>query len=281
MVYRQLAAFAVALLLSVSLPAFAGETNYRLEFDQPKDASTPKVAEEMAKIISKRLEERFKAAGVKDFKVRPQVRTVSVTVGGTTDAAWLNGLATAPGSLEIRPILEGGGPDWRELTDVLAPGVEIRGESARGYLWASTRAPLDRAVARLAMAEEMKIAVAPDVIGWRTVVVGEVLATESDISAATMSLAPTGAYNVSLAFEPSTRARLAAPSSTGLQTWAVILDGEVVSLVPRPGGDARILGIAAPNRLGSDLDGQAYWASSIVGRLAARMPVRLALFKEK
>lgn len=278
---RTLATFvALSIVLFASLPLQAAETTFRLEFTQPKNASSPKVAEEMAEIIARRLRTRFDAAGVKAFTVRPRTRDVLVTVGGTFDPAWLTGIATAPGEFELRPVIEGAGPDWRELTDMLPKGVEIRGESARGHLWSPTRAPLDRVLKRLSMATEMEVVVAPDVLGWRTIVVGEPLATEADVAGATMALAPTGAYNVSVAFEPDARARLAAESSDGLQTWAVILDDEVVSLVPRPVRDTRVLGIAAPDRLGTDLAGQALWASAIVARLAAPMPVRLALFKE-
>jgi hypothetical protein len=275
------AIFAFATLFVLASPAWAGEVHYTVEFEQPKSTSSPKVAEEMASIISKRLRARFKAAGVKHYKISPNTRTVDVIVGGTFDSGWLTALATAPGSLEVRPVLEGGGPDWRELADMLPAEVEIRGDSARGHLWSATRAPLDRVLDRLSTTEGLKLAVAPDVLGWRTIVVGDLLASEADLEGATMAMAPTGAYNVSLAFSPAARARLAAPSSAGLQTWAVILDEEVVALVPRPGNDARLLGIAAPDRLGSDVAGQALWASAIVGRLAAPMPVRLALFKEQ
>jgi hypothetical protein len=239
------------------------------------------VVEEMASIISERLEERLKAAGVKAFNVEPATRTVKVTVGGSFDLGWLTALATAPGSLEVRPVLDGGGPDWREIVEVLPPEVEIRGDSASGYLWSPTRTPLDRVLERLSTADDVRIEVAPDPLGWRTIVVGKLLASEADLEGSTMAMAPTGAFNVSLKFSASTRARLAAPSSSGLQTWAVILDDEVVALIPRPGVDTRAIGISAPDRLGSDLKGQARWASAIVGRLAAPMPVRLALFKEK
>lgn len=273
-----LAASVIALF---ALPAQADETVFKLEFDQPSSPSSAKVAEEMALIIAERLGQRFKAAGVKDFKIRPHTRDLSVTVGGDFDPGWLMGVATAPGALEIRQVVEGGGPDWRSLTDMLPADVEIRGETARGYLWSATRSPLDRVLSRLSMATELKMVVAPDVLGWRTITVGEPLLDETDIARATKSLAPTGTFNVSLALEPKARARLAARTSNGLQTWAVILDDEVVSLVPRLANDSQILGIAAPDRLGTNIGGQSLWASAIVGRLAAPMPVRLALFKEK
>ncbi|RDV36568.1 hypothetical protein DV096_19135 [Bradymonadaceae bacterium TMQ3] len=249
---------------------------------EPDDTRRTRARRLLAEEASKRILTRLKAIGVKDPRaiVTPQ-NHIQVVAPGALSAQVVRGALLAPGKLEIRPVAERS-PHWTELAGQLPEGVEIRQNPGqvspdRVHLWSADFATLHRFTRRLALGET-RVEVFPTREGWRTLDLGEVLATEENLASSELRSSPAGIPFVQIELEPGSAETLrGAASSHTSTTLAVMLDGEVVSLIHRTGGQA--LEIPCPDHLRSHQSRQA-WAAQVAGRLATPIPLTIAELTE-
>jgi len=280
-----LAGAALVVAVLAAAPALAkGRNTYRLVIGSAKshEPLSPAARKKFAKLVATRLEKRLHAAGVKDFNVSVvDGHTLSVEAAGAWDRSWMRAVLTAPGKLELRP-LSPHQPNWLELAGQMPKGVEIRGgQSSPTHVWSASRKTLEKFLARVAFSHG-ELAVYPaNGGGWRSLSLGPPVATRESLTSARAETTSRGTTFVALAFASSVSARLAAASTSEVKQSAVVLDGEVVAVVDDRGlADHRIQLTAPRGAVGSGRDEQKAWAFQIAGRLAAPLPIPIAVLEE-
>lgn len=249
-------------------------------------------AAEMTQLTARRIRTRLKAAGIKDFSVTSaQSRSILVRVRGNTSRQVVAGIVVPRGRMELRPI-EPAGTRWvRALAD-LPVGVELRQKQGsfdanQAYLWSADAEKLHSVLRFLennpsrniiSAGSGLKFTVFPDTGGgWRTLTLSAPIATHDDVASASIRQGKTGESYVQLLFENDLSDALLPNGALtdDAALWAVLLDGEVVSVL---GSRAHHLGsslnITAPEQLGTR-DARQAWAQQVAGRLAAYIPVPL------
>lgn len=249
---------------------------------EPDENQRTRARRLLAEEASERIITRLKAIGVKDPRaiVTPQNR-IQVVAPGALSAQVVRGALLAPGKLEIRPVNEHS-PHWTELAGQLPAGVEIRQNPGqvspdRVHLWSADFTTLHRFTRRLALGET-RVEVFPTRDGWRTLDLGEVLATEDDLASSDLRSSPAGIPFVQIELEAGSAEKIrSATASSASPMLAVMIDGEVVSLIRRTGSQA--LEIPCPDHLRSHQSRQA-WAAQVAGRLATPIPLTIAELTE-
>ncbi len=271
--------------VSVSSPAWAEVrvTVKALEAEATKDgddlspAAAQKAAKSrvlkrraMAKEAAARLNERLKAAGFRHGTAQPLQRAGEVLVvvyDRDATQEWVERVVFGRGEIELRPVLERGDL-WASLEGTLSDGMEIRGAGPEAYVYGLDAGALVDLASRLALADAM-VSVAPSGVGWKIVALGEPVATQGDIEDVKLGRGRVGASYVSLRLAGDASARW---SSGDAREWAVLLDGEVVTVSGRPSAErSRELLVMCPKAAQSDRE----CASQIAGRAAAYIPVIL------
>ncbi len=284
MTRRLVALLLVLVLAGVALPAFAGgRVVYRLALQPPPEvlAADSKAAKNsFADIATERLRKRFEAASVKEFEFRMSTpNTLVIETGWNHERGWLEALMTAPGKVEIRRVTPEK-PNWLTLAAQIPAGVELRGDDPP-YLWSAQRSALAAFLARITLPNG-RLTVFPDPGGFRSVSLGEIVATERQIKAVQALRSSTGTSFISIDFETAVGASLAALHVSEVEQVAIMLDGELVAFVPAKSflehSPVRVSvpeGAVPDDRVQHDL-----WIRQVAGRLAAPLPIAIAVLKE-
>lgn len=276
----------VFVVLTVVLPTLAlaaDGVKWTLTLGDPlRDTMGPSSErrQKMAELAATRLERRLKVAQVNDAVVKRLASgDLTVAFKARQPEEWYRGLLLSPGTVEIRPVLADGF-NWMQLAAELPPAVELRGLNPQpDYIWSADRTTLESVVRRTA-APAMVFSVGPAEVGWRSYALGtaNVLKGE-ELRDARVSRSGAGNSYVSLGVATTVADRLAAAELSEVKEWAVVLDGEVVSLVSK---DALLTGkleLTAPVRL-TNREDSAAWARQVAGRMAAPIPVPIAVLQE-
>lgn len=276
----------VLLLLAIPLTASAEAFVFNIVVGDPVDATKgtsvlrhTKFAEQARERIAKRL----KAGEVKSYEVilTPE-RTVKAKITLSRSAAWYRSLILSPGNFEVRP-RQRGQINWVPLAKEIPEGIQIKSDPAdhlKTYLWSPSYSKLSKATSRFHL-DPYSVVMGPDDIdgGWRTYTVGRPVITHREIQSAKREMSGTGITFVSIALKSTTLDRLAQVESSKVEQWVVVLDGEVLGYVQSAGLAKGKIQLTAPSRATTGEE-QKSWASQVVGRLAAPLPIPVALLKE-
>lgn len=276
----------VFVVLTVVLPTLAlaaDGVKWTLTLGDPlRDTMGPSSErrQKMAELAATRLERRLKVAQVNDAVVKRLASgDLTVAFKARQPEDWYRGLLLSPGTVEIRPVLADGF-NWMQLAAELPPAVELRGLNPQpDYIWSADRTTLESVVRRTA-APAMVFSVGPAEVGWRSYALGTVNVLKGEeLRDARVSRSGAGNSYVSLGVATTVADRLAAAELSEVKEWAVVLDGEVVCLVSK---DALLTGkleLTAPVRL-TNREDSAAWARQVAGRMAAPIPVPIAVLQE-
>lgn len=282
---RWLAALAV-LLVASSAYAVLPVSNYRLVVGDPlktSDGVSQRRAVKLAEMTQERIKARLRAAEVKSHEVvLNKDGTLRVMIHRNFPAGWYAALMLSPGKFAIQPRTRGG-INWVMLATEIPQGVEIRSDKAdetKTYLWAAKRDTLSQTMKRFHF-KNFSAVLGPDDIdgGWRTYTVGKSVLTQENVKEASRQMSSTGVTFVRLQLTSDTPDRLAAATTSDVQQWVVVLDGEVLGLVQSAVLNTGKLQLSAPTRATSR-DEQRSWALQVVGRLAAPLPIKVAIVQE-
>ena len=273
-----------AALLGAPARGFAdNRVTYTLALNPPKAVLQAKSADarrSYADLTEQQLTLRLEAAGVKEFAFHPnRAGTLVMETGWGHDPAWMEALLTAPGQVDLREVRPAK-VDWLPLASTMPEGIEVRGDEVP-YLWSSSRDRLQKFLARITIAEG-KVLVFVEDGGFRSVTLGASLGSRKQIARSSARTTPRGGSFVELQFADSVRGRLADTSAVGVEKVAIVLDGEVVGFVSAKSIRERTASrLAAPNEVvRSDRAAQALWVRQVAGRLAASLPIAVAILKE-
>lgn len=233
----------------------------------------------MADIAKERLTVRLDVAHVNDavIKVLPS-GDIAVEFRAKESLNWYRGLLLSPGNVEVRPIFTYGF-NWMSLASDLPPSIEFRGENPQpDFLWSSDRTALEKTINRI-KTPQFVFAVGPAPAGWRSYTLGEPVGGSADLKKIKVRKSSGGLAYVTLSIATTMVDRLAASELSEVQDWAIVLDGEVVSVVPKETLFKGKLELTAPARLTSREE-SATWARQVAGRMAAQMPVPIAVIQE-
>lgn len=248
-------------------------------------------AAELTQLTARSVRKRLKAAGIKDFSVTtPKAHEILVRVRGNASRAVLAGIVVPSGRLELRSVEEAGAR-WVRAAAHLPDGVELRQkegslDAAQAYLWSADAELLRAALASLEanplhksvlIDGARKIELYPAHGGWRTLVLSAPIATQQDVASAAIHQGKTGEPYVQLLFQKDLSDALESDRTLSMNanSWAVLLDGEVVSVLSsRAHNLGASLNIKPPEPLRTRQARQG-WAQQVAGRLAAYIPVRL------
>jgi|GEM_PF-6108029 len=246
---------------------------------------------ELTQLSARRIRERLKAAEIKDFSVTSSNSgAILVRVRGHVAREVITGIVVPRGRLELRPV-EPAGVYWVRASAALPAGIKVRQEPGsldanHAYLWSADEQTLRDALQVLessagqnevAPGAPLKFAVYPDDAGWRSLALSPPIATHQDVASASMRQGKTGEPFVQLLFQKDLGDALQANAalSAHANSWAVLLDGEVVSLLSSGAQNlGNSLNIKAPAPLRTRSARHA-WAQQVAGRLAAYIPVPL------
>ena len=284
----------LAVALSVAGPATdaaaaedEGISKLRLDVPAPESVEGDVRAETrrlIAERLVKRIRKRLTAAGIKftNVQVTEDATTIVVEADPDHDVQMLEGLVIPPGEFAVRAVQQVG-RRWVEMTDEMPDGVELRtGEDALdrddAYVWSESRRRLESFLADVEI-PSADLAVYATGGGWRSVTLGDALATHEDVRSTEIRRVRTGAPFVAVELDPEAKAafeNIAKPK--GLR-FAAVLDGEVVSLMKPTALSEHLLSIPAPEYL-SGFEALMGWARQVAGRLAARIPVQMVPLRE-
>lgn len=259
----------------------AGKAKVKLVVGEPDSSKEQgdadferKKLEEVTDIVAKRVRKRLETAAIKQFTVTvDKPSTVHVSALGGVSHALLAGIVVPQGDFELRPAMPIGA-HWTRHAGELPEGVEIHQEkgsfsAAEAYLWSQSRRTLTKAVEAVAP-EGYLVKTYPADDGWRTLALGEPVATHDDVARARIRQGKMGERYVRVMFAHDVVAEL--PHRIR-RTWAVVLDGEVVSAFGRADEDfGSAMSITAPDNLTSP-EARRAWAQQVAGRLAAHISV--------
>ncbi len=296
--YGKILALSLVLLMGTFLvvePASAQNRERRVSFtllvERPDEEIEDRerrvrVHQEMAREAASRIETRLDAVGGKDHRVRVNGQNeIEVTVyGGRHDAAAIKSAVIPRGQLEIRPVYLDQSI-WYDVEEQLPGSVEIR--QAPGsvstdeiYLFSRDGRALREFVGRVAIAG-VEMRVFPHGDGWRTVQLGDPMATERDLTRSDLGRTPSAIPYVTVEFEAEVAQELRATmAEEGLRQLAVVLDRELIAV---QGFSARqfseTLTLDCPAFLRSH-EARRHWALQVGGRLAAPIPITLVEAQE-
>lgn len=241
----------------------------------PSEQRRDKLADEAVT----RLKSRLETAGVSDAVVKKQPSgDLTVEFRPKQPLSWYKALLLSPGVIEFRPIFAHGF-NWMSVAGELPADVEFRGDNPQpDYLWASERTPLELAVKRI-MSNDFSFVVGPAERGWRTYTLGKSINGPDELKRVKVRKSSGGLAYVTFSVPTSMVDRLAAPELSEVKEWAIVLDGEVVQVVSRETLATGKLEMTAPQRLTSRED-TAGWARQVAGRMAASMPIPIAVLQE-
>lgn len=232
---------------------------------------------EITRITARSIEKRLTAAGVKQFTVQPQRHgTIHITAHTSIERDALTALVTAPGNLEIRPILQSG-DDWTSIASALPRGIELHQDAEHfdpqyAYLWSAQHSTLSAFLRQLAVPSTL-FTVYPTDGGWRSLSLGEPVSTQQNLARTTSKATPAGIPFITLEFHN------AFPRERG-RDLAFVLDGEVITIIRSANERATArMELPTPAHLQSR-DAQIAWAAQIAGRLAAHLPLTVAEIKD-
>lgn len=263
------------LLISTEISA---QTNLRLVVSDPSEVSegkSPKRQAHLNQMVLEALQKRTEAAGMRGTQVTNAGSDLKISVPKKWKRSFIDPIVLAPGRLEVRA-LSPMAVDWVQKASQLPVGVELRG-AAEPFLWSADRRILDQVAEKFSTPTEM-VVVAKHPEGWRTYSGTQVLGREADIDVAKADRSPNGGAFISIRFRTSMVDRLATPAFLDVKTWLVILDGEVLGLVSSTALATGSIELSAPVSLPSD--GQRQWVSQVAGRLAAPLPIPVAILPE-
>lgn len=280
---RLLSALVLVALSSLAIPALAsGRIIYHLVLDPPKEVmhASGDARTSFAQMAIDRLQKRFKAASVREVEFRavsPSMLTVET--GWDHERPWMEALLTAPGKLEVRRTTPDK-PDWLGLARHLPAGVELRGDQPP-YVWAAKRSTLRSFLGHISL-PDTHLTVFPEDGGFRSVSLGEVVATERQLKASEARRSSTGAPFVHMEFDPAVGASLAAAHVSDVEKVAIVLDGELVGFVPAKAFQerAQVRLSVPPGAVADDRTERDLWIRQVAGRLAAPLPITIAVLKE-
>ena len=277
-----------ALLVVAPSAAEASTQGQRVEFTvtaNTDDDISSRAREKVAERVVEQIKQRLDAMELKHYQVEPiGGSNVEVIVYGDHSPEVIKGGIVPQGELQFRPVLVDSAP-WLEVAPQLPEGVEFYHEpgSMRPdsfFLFSTSPAVLREAV-ELVPDGEGSIELFPHEDGWRTLNLGEVVATEDDISSAQVQRNRAGASFVNAELSADAVQRVRSKSSEyAASQLAVVLDGEVVAVMYfSEDSFGERLTVDPPGHLGSP-DARAQWAMQVGGRMAASMPVQLGILEE-
>lgn len=234
--------------------------------------------QKMAKRAAPRIEKRLRAAGFKHVSAESRKGgDLFVEVGTSLSRMTILGFIIPEGRFEVRPIRSAGSL-WQRHSSRLPDGVELRqpeGSMSRSdaYVWAPNRSDLERVARELDLGIGL-IRPYPEGDGWRTLVLGSPVLSTAHVQDAEIRPGHLGEPFVSVSLKGSAGQRLAS-SKQGQQTrWAVLLDGEVVTVLERQPSTFGVLNLSPPTHLGAR-SAQRLWARQVAARVSTPMPIEL------
>lgn len=260
-------------------------TQFRLIVENPDDALEGEIRvrrhREMAQMAAERVEKRLATIGVGDYRVRVlPSNDLEVQVFGRHRAETIKSAVIPPGQMDIRPVLVDDTP-WMDLEELLPDDIELRAEPGsfqtdRLYLYSPNASSLHSFLGRVSLGAK-EIYIFPHRDGWRTLALGESLATERAVEGVSMHRTPSAIpfVRVQLNEEAVDEIRTGARREDA-RHLAILLDGEIVSLVRF--GERHFsseLTLEVPEYLRTS-DARSGWAMQVAGRLAAPIPIILA-----
>lgn len=226
-----------------------------------------------------RLEMRLRAAQADDAVVKSLPSgDVSVEFRAKQELAWYKALLLSPGHVEFRPIYTYGF-NWMSVANELPASVELRGENPQpDYIWSSERTALESALRRIT-SSNFGFAVGPATKGWRSYTMGKSIGSSDEVRHVKVRKSSGGMAYVTFSVTSTLVDRLAASELSEVKEWAILLDGEVIDVVSRQTLATGKLELTAPRRLMTRED-SGTWACQVAGRMAAPMPIPIAVFQE-
>lgn len=272
----------LALVLIPTLAFAGGRFVYRLAVNPPAKVAQAEGDAKLAYVqqAGERLEKRFAAAAVKEYELRySSPTTLVVETGWDHNKGWMEALMTSPGKLEIRRVTPDR-PQWLGLVRTLPDGIELRGDEPP-HVWSANRRQLQKFLSRVTLPNGA-LEVFPDDGGFRSVSLGEIVATERQLRSAEARQSATGESFVALTFHDAVGASLAAAHVSEVENVALVLDGELVGFVPAKSFlDRSLVRVAVPDgAVPNDRSQRDLWARQVAGRLAAPLPIAIAVLKE-
>lgn len=271
--------FLMVLSLCVFLPVSAwSQTNFVVTIGDPVEASSgvsKERKEHLRKMVHAVYQKRFDAAGVRGMQITEKGSDLHLSIPRKWKKPFIESLVYAPGRLEVRadtPL----GHDWVRLASGLPEGVEIRGENTP-YLWSADRSLLDRVAERYTDEDQM-VVVARARDGWRTHTAGLTLGNVSHLAESKWDRSVNGGYFVRMRFQNTMVDRLATTGFLDVKNWLVILDGEVLGQISTASLATGSIELSAPALMSSEQ--QRFWVSQVAGRLAAPLPIPVAIVPE-
>lgn len=244
----------------------------------PDAEGSPDTLKEIASEASERIRKRMRATEIKHWDVVTEGRNqIRVSVYSPYSRGRLASILVPAGEMSIRPMLAVG-DKWTELLGRLPEGVELRQpeDSMRAdaaFLWSRSRRTLNKAI-EAAPLPGLTVGAYPYKSGWRTVALGEAVATHRSVQSASIERSGSGDSYVRLHLDGA-----GAPESSARQgdgsSWALMLDGEIVRTWQESSETLDpSINIRPPRHLTSK-QARAAWSQTVAGRLAAHIPVRL------
>ena len=240
---------------------------------------------EVANETVRRIEARLDNIGIKSHEVGvDESHNIKIVVFGDHSETAIKSTVIPSGKLEIRPVVVSDSP-WLDVDEEFPPDVEVRIEPGsfqfdQVFLYAPTASSLRQIIARHAP-EGSDFAVFPYEDGWRTLHLGRVAATQSDVHSTDISQNPSGMPFVSIELTGNGAQNVrSSAAAVGARHVAIVLDGEIVALHPyNHQRRTASLDLDPPDHLNS-LDARGQWAMQVAGRLGAHIPIRLAETQE-
>ncbi len=290
--WKLLAGASVLLLAVVAwgiAPAEASTGGDRVEFtvtvepggEQEDEEIRARTRRNVAEEVARRIEHRLEAIDIKHFAVEATGGSdVKITVYGSHDPQVIKGAVVPAGMVEVRPVLVDSNP-WLGVAQQLPDGVEFHHEpgsiqTTSFFLYAASPTPLYESI-ELLDSPDHYMEVFPYEDGWRTLTLGDALATHEDVVDVEMSRDRSGGnfLAATLSADAAQYVRSRA-SNYGANQLAIIIDGEVVGLKYfSERSFSERMTLDAPDHLQSS-DARASWATQVGARLAAPIPVRIA-----
>lgn len=272
----------VVLLLVPALATAGGRIVYRLGVEPPKEVlqGEGESKNAYAELTAERLRKRFVAAGIKEFELRTaSPTTLFLETGWDHDRGWMEALIASPGMLELRRVTPGK-PNWLGLARQIPEGIELRGDHPP-YLWSARRSALQTFLQRITLPNG-RLTVFPDEGGYRSVSLGEVVATQRQVKRASAQQSSTGAPFIAIDFETAVGASLAVAHVSEVEQIAIVLDGELIGYVPAKSFlDRATVRLSPPQgAVPDDRVQRNLWVRQVAGRLAAPLPIAIAVLKE-
>jgi hypothetical protein len=242
------------------------------------DSLNVRTRRKMAKRAVPRIEKRLRAAGFKHLNAETRGNgNLYVEVGTKLSPMTIMGFIVPEGRFEVRPIRSVGAL-WQQNSTRLPDGAELRqpeGSMARSdaYVWAPKRSDIKTVAGTLDLGVGL-IRPYPEGDGWRTLVLGDPVLANSDVQGAGIRPGHLGEPFVSVSLKGSAADRLRSGESGPDTRWAVLLDGEVVTVLDREPTSSGVLNLSPPDHLDATA-AQRRWARQVAARISTPMPVRL------